>query len=69
MTKVAAVQMVSTPVVKENMVTAGKLIAEAADKGAELVLLPEYWSAIGRQDIEKLDDAEPYGKGDRKSVV
>ncbi len=63
MTKVAAVQMVSTPVVKENMVTAGKLIAEAADKGAELVLLPEYWSAIGRQDIEKLDDAEPYGKG------
>lgn len=63
MSKVAAVQMVSTPVVKENMVTAAKLIAEAADKGAELVLLPEYWSAIGRQDIEKLDDAEPYGKG------
>lgn len=63
MVKVAAIQMVSTPVVKENMVTAARLIAEAAEKGAGLVLLPEYWSAIGRQDIEKLDDAEPYGKG------
>lgn len=63
MTKVAAIQMVSTPVVKENIVTAARLIDEAVGKGAGLVLLPEYWPAIGRQDIEKLSDAEPYGKG------
>ncbi len=63
MAKVAAVQMVSTPTISENMVTAARLIAEAADKGAELVLLPEYWPAIGRKDIEKLNDAEPYGNG------
>ena len=63
MTKVAAIQMVSTPAVKENIVMAARLIEEAVGKGAGLVLLPEYWSAIGRQDIEKLDDAEPYGKG------
>lgn len=63
MTKVAAVQMVSTPVIRENMETASRLIAEASDKGAELVLLPEYWPAIGRKDSEKLADAEPYGQG------
>ena len=63
MTKVAAVQMVSTPVVSENKRVAERLIREAADKGAELVLLPEYWSAIGLKDIEKLAVAEPYGNG------
>ncbi len=63
MIKVAAVQMVSTSVAKENKDTAARLIAEATEKGAKLVLLPEYWSGIGRKDIEKLDDAEPYGKG------
>ena len=62
MAKVAAVQMVSTPVVQENMVTAARLVAEAADKGAELVLLPEYWPAIGSKDIEKLDFASFPGK-------
>ncbi|MBO4790068.1 MAG: carbon-nitrogen hydrolase family protein [Oxalobacter sp.] len=63
MTKVAAIQMVSTPTVSENMVVAERLIAEASGKGAELVLLPEYWPAIGRKDIEKLADAEPFGNG------
>lgn len=63
MTKVAAVQMVSTPVVSENKRVAERLIREAADKGAELVLLPEYWPAIGLKDIEKLAVAEPYGNG------
>ena len=42
MTKVAAVQMVSTPVVSENIETARRLIGEAAQTGAQLVLLPEY---------------------------
>ena len=63
MAKVAAIQMVSTPVVQENIATAARLVAEAADKGAELVLLPEYWPAIGSKDIEKLDDAELFGDG------
>ncbi len=63
MTKVAAIQMVSTPVVAENINTARQLIDEAAEKGASLVLLPEYWPSIGHNDAERLHDAEAYGKG------
>lgn len=63
MTKVAAIQMISTPDVEENMVSAERLIAEAAAQGAELVLLPEYWSSIGRTDAEKLAQAEEPGSG------
>jgi nitrilase len=63
MTKVAAIQMISTPVIEENKATAYRLIAEAAQQGAELVLLPEYWPSIGRNDAEKLAQAEEPGAG------
>ncbi len=63
MTKVAAIQMVSTPVVTENIETARRLIDEAAGKGADLVLLPEYWPSIGHSDAERLQHAEVYGNG------
>ena len=63
MTKVAAIQMVSTPVVEENIKTAQRLIDEAAGKGADLVLLPEYWPSIGRSDSERLEHAEVFGSG------
>ena len=60
MTKVAAVQMVSTPIIKENIATARRLIGDAAGTGAELVLLPEYWPSIGLNDSERLHHAEPF---------
>ena len=63
MTKVAAIQMVSTPVVEENIATARRLIVDAANDGADLVLLPEYWPCIGYNDTEKLQHAEVFGKG------
>lgn len=63
MTKVAAIQMVSTPVVEENIKTARRLIDEAAGKGADLVLLPEYWPSIGYSDSERLQHAEVFGSG------
>ena len=63
MTKVAAIQMISTPEVAENMESAGRLIADAARQGAKLVLLPEYWPGIGRTDREKLAQAEEPGVG------
>ncbi len=63
MTKVAAIQMVSTPVVEENIATARRLIVDAANDGANLVLLPEYWPCIGYNDKEKLQHAEVFGKG------
>jgi len=63
MSKVAAIQMVSTPAVEENIVTARRLIADAVQQGAELVLLPEYWPSIGSTDAEKLGQAEQPGAG------
>ena len=63
MTKVAAIQMVSTPDVAENMASARNLIIEAAKQGAKLILLPEYWPGIGQNDAEKLAVAEKPGAG------
>ena len=63
MTKVAAIQMISAPTIPENLVTARRLITEAVQKGAELVLLPEYWAALEARDSDKLAHAEAPGKG------
>lgn len=63
MTVVAAVQMVSTPSVNENIETARRLIADAVSQHATLVLLPEYWAILGMQDTDKLAHAEKYGEG------
>ncbi|MBA5608586.1 carbon-nitrogen hydrolase family protein [Duganella sp. FT3S] len=60
---VAAVQMISSPDVAHNIATARRLIAQAADTGAELVLLPEYWAIMGLSDSDKVDHAERPGSG------
>jgi hypothetical protein len=53
-TTVAAVQMVSTPDVADNLATARRLVAEAAGRGASLVTLPEYWPIMGMADTDKV---------------
>ena len=40
MNRLAAVQMVSTPDVSENIASAQRLVAQAASEGATLVSLP-----------------------------
>ncbi|HZV66664.1 MAG TPA: carbon-nitrogen hydrolase family protein [Telluria sp.] len=62
-TTVAAVQMVSTPVVADNIVTARRLVAAAAASGAQLVSLPEYWPIMGMSDADKVGHAEQPGSG------
>ncbi|WAS54859.1 carbon-nitrogen hydrolase family protein [Burkholderia ambifaria] len=61
--RVAALQMVSTPDVARNLAEAGRLIAEAAGDGAQLVLLPEYFCFMGHRDTDKLALAETYRDG------
>lgn len=61
--KIAAIQMVSGPDAHENLDTALTLIAQAAQAGAELVGLPEYFCLIGSQDTDKLAIAEVEGQG------
>ena len=60
---VAALQMVSSPDVDRNLAIARRLMAEAADAGARLVALPEYFCLLGRQDRDKLAIAEALDDG------
>ena len=61
--KIAAVQMVSTPHVGENLAAAADLIAQAAELGAKLVALPEYFCILGLRDLDKVAAREDDGKG------
>ncbi len=61
--KIAALQMVSTPDRDRNLADAGRLIAMAADAGARLLALPEYFCLLGRSDRDKLAIAEADGEG------
>ncbi|WP_373990866.1 carbon-nitrogen hydrolase family protein [Duganella sp. BuS-21] len=60
---VAAIQMISSPSVPDNIATARRLVAQAAKGGAQLVLLPEYWAIMGLADSDKVKVAEPLGSG------
>jgi deaminated glutathione amidase len=56
--RAAAVQLTSTPDRDRNLETADRLTRDAAARGAELVVLPEKWSAYGSpQDV--VAGAEP----------
>ena len=61
--RAAAVQMISGPEVAPNLETAGRLIAEAAAQGAQLVALPEYFPLIGARDADRLAARERDGAG------
>ncbi len=61
--KIAALQMVSTPEVARNLQAAGHLLLEAAELGAQLAVLPEYFCLLGQRDTDKLAVAEAPGSG------
>lgn len=61
--RMAALQMVSGPVVEDNLKQAGRLIAEAAAAGAQLVALPEYFALIDADECAKLRICEQDGQG------
>jgi deaminated glutathione amidase len=61
--RVAAVQMVSEPEVEANLAVAGRLVAQAAGEGAQLVALPEYFCILGLRERDKVDVRETDGHG------
>ena len=61
--KVAAVQMTSTRDVPGNLAEAGRLVAEAAEQGAKLVVLPENFSFLGATDADRIAAIERFGDG------
>jgi nitrilase len=61
--RVAAVQMISTPRVDDNLRSAARLVAEAVAQGAQLVALPEYFPIMGMNEGDKVKVREPDGRG------
>ena len=67
--KVAAIQMVSGTDVQANLRSAGAALAQAAQAGAELAVLPEYFCLLGHSETDKLALAEPPGTGPLQDFV
>ena len=63
MTLIAAVQMAAGPQVQANLMEAGRLIKEAADRGAKMVVLPETFAIMGVTEAERVKVAEVFGNG------
>ncbi len=61
--KIASIQMISTPVLQENLDTANRLIAQVAKAGAQLAVLPEYFCLMGLKDTDKVLAKEKLGSG------
>ncbi len=61
--RVACVQLNAGPEKAANLEKAEKLVARAASTGADVVVLPEKWNAIGGPDVFR-ENAEPIGDGE-----
>ena len=55
--------MASSPQVGSNLTEAERLIAIAAEQGAKIVVLPEYFCIMGIKDIDKVAVRETAGDG------
>ncbi len=67
--RIAGVQMASGPNVKGNLNEAARLIEIAAEQGAKLVALPEYFPIMGMRDRDKVAVREEPGKGPIQSFL
>ena len=63
MSIIAAIQMVSSDTVAENLASAARLIAEAARKKAAFVSLPESFALMAKRDSDTLAHGEAPGAG------
>lgn len=61
--KVAGIQMASSPHVSSNLIEAERLIAIAANQGAKIVVLPEYFCIMGAKESDKVLAREKPNEG------
>jgi nitrilase len=61
--KIAALQTVSGTSMDANLANARTLLAQAAQQGAELAVLPEYFCLMGHREQDKLAAREAFGSG------
>ncbi|MDO9151895.1 MAG: carbon-nitrogen hydrolase family protein [Methylotenera sp.] len=61
--KMAGIQMASGPYVSANLSEAERLIEIAANQGARLIVLPEYFAIMGLKESDKVAAREEDGKG------
>ena len=66
--RVACVQLNSGTVKAGNLEKAERLVARAAATGADIVLLPEKWNAIGSADTLRAN-AEPLAGGESVAAM
>ena len=67
--KIAALQMVSGMRQADNLAQARRLLEDVAAQGAELAVLPEYFSFLGARDTDKLALREPLGEGPVQALL
>ncbi len=69
MALIAALQMAAGPHVQANLMEAGRLIKEAAERGAGMVVLPETFALMGMNDNERVKIAEEFGNGQIQTFI
>lgn len=69
MTLMAAIQMASGPQVQANLMEAGRLIKEAAERSAKLVVLPETFAMMGANEADRVAIAETFGEGPIQAFI
>lgn len=63
MSKIAAIQMMSTHHVDQNLKSAAAFLGRAVSAGAQLIVLPEDFAFIGLNEGDKLTIKEDFGAG------
>lgn len=60
---VAAIQMISSADLADNLRAAERLIKNASNQGAAVIVLPEYFCLMGIADTDKVKIRERFGRG------
>lgn len=69
MIKIASIQMVSSTQVAKNLLSAQNWVRQAAQAGAYVVVLPEYFCLLGSSDQQKLTIQETFGSGPMQELL